>query len=198
MTRPALGRNGWINVFVFTALVLSLVFFGSDGAVVMNPEGYGAVIGPIAALGVAGFAGAAFVALRLTAGPGGDVWLLPAIVAPVAGFFGYVLVISGVPAVSLMVTAQPTTVEARVISSGTTLNSSACRIGVLSSSAMSHTVRLEGQPPLTGPICVPSVRRQNASGQVVLSPPPLPDPGPVLIEGAGNWFAVRVEGFEAL
>lgn len=111
--RTALSRNGWINAFVFAPLVLPLIILGSDRAVVMNPDGYGAVIDPIAVFAVVGFASTAFVALRLTAGPGVDVWLLPAIVAPVAGLFGYVLVIRGVPTVSLMVKAQPTTVATR-------------------------------------------------------------------------------------
>lgn len=195
MKRPALSRNGWIDGFIIVGLILTAFVLAGDQSFILNPDGYGAVAVPLAWLASGVFALGAFVALRLTAKPGGDVWVLPAIVAPLAGLFGYGLVVGLVPTVSLWVAAKPVAVEAQVTSSGTILNSSTCSLTYKVKRTMVHVVRIGGQPPLLGQICVPSVRRRNGSGQLVLSPPPLPDPGPVVIRGEGNWFAVRVEGF---
>lgn len=197
MKRPRSKRNLWIDAGVFAFLVLTLLFFTSNRAFILNPAGYGAVAVPMGAMAAALCAGAVFFAMRLTAGPNGDVWLLPALVAPLAGLFGYALAIGGVPAISLMVSTAPITVEAQVSSSGSQLNSTACKAGHVARSTVAHIVRLEDQPPLTGPICLPSVRSRNASGQLVLAPPPMPDPGPVLIDGQGNWFAVWIDAFRA-
>lgn len=198
MKRPSLSRNGWIDGFVIVGLILTALVLAGDQSVILNPDGYGAVARPLAFMAAGVFALAAFVALRLTAKPGGDVWVLPAIVAPLAGLFGYGMVVGLVPTVSLWADAKPIVVEAQVTSSGTILNSSTCSLTYKAKRTMVHVVRIDGQPPLLGHICVPSVRGRSGSGQLVLSPPPLPDPGPVMIRGEGNWFAVRVEGFEAL
>lgn len=196
MKWPTLSRNGWIDAGVIVGLVLTAFLLAGEQSIILNPDGYGALAVPLAWLTTGVFALGAFVALRLTAKPGGDVWVLPAIVAPMAGLFGYGLVVGLVPTVSLWVSAKQVSVEAQVTSSGTILNSSTCSLTYQTKRTMVHVVRIDGQPPLLDQICVPSVRGRNGSGQLVLSPPPLPDPGPVVIRGEGNWFAVRVEGFD--
>ncbi|MEO0945495.1 MAG: hypothetical protein AAFY06_11725 [Pseudomonadota bacterium] len=177
-----------VAVICFTALV------SNDNAVILNPDGFGAY--GSALMFVAVSVGLFFTILSLrkpVAEKLSATIFIGLIVWPASGLFVYLLFSAALPALSLAVSASTMRVPATVIASETHLNSSICTIS-RGRKPVAYVVRLEGQPPMLGKICVKSIEG-SARGQKAFYPPPMPDLGPVLIEGQGNWFAVRVEQF---
>ena len=185
-----------LNLTILVAAVMCLAaLVSNDNAVILNPDGFGAY----------GFAltfAAALVGLFLTVlslrKPAAE--KLPAtvfigcVVWPASGLFVYLLFSAALPALSLAVSASPKKVPVTVIASETRLNTSVCTIS-RGREPVAYVVRLEGQPPMLGKVCVKGLEGRASNGQKALYPPPMPDPGPVLIEGQGNWFAVKVDQF---
>lgn len=186
-----------LSVAIIGSIMLGAQYFAGDIPHVLNPNGFLRIVYPTVGF-VSAFAFLALVwVLKRLPGNKDDVWVFAILLLPCSTAFAYALVIGALPIASLAISSRQSAIEVVVSASGSALNSRACSTSRLNRPVV-HFVRIEGQPPYLHQICLPSVRVHTSSGQTALAPPTMPDPGPALIIGQGNWFAVRVESFGGL